>query len=123
MHLGAKQDMLFVEKAVCIPVQGCLIQRRMTMFKRILVPLDGSARAERALAVASRLAQASGGSLILLQVVGHDHDLWISGLPPRTQVDTPFAPELMQAERYLAQVTISPALKTIPTETVVLGGS
>src|SRR5581483_2983839 len=111
------------EKSVCRPVQGCLIQRRMTMFKRILVPLDGSARAERALAVASRLAQASGGSLILLQVVGHDHDLWISGLPPRTQVDTPFAPELMQAERYLAQVTISPALKTIPTETVVLGGS
>lgn len=31
------------------------------MFQRMLVPLDGSSRAERALPVAARLAQASGG--------------------------------------------------------------
>jgi nucleotide-binding universal stress UspA family protein len=36
------------------------------MFKRILVPLDGSPRAEHALPVAARLARASGGTVVLL---------------------------------------------------------
>jgi nucleotide-binding universal stress UspA family protein len=39
------------------------------MFKRILVPLDGSERAEQALPVAARIARGSGGSVILLQVI------------------------------------------------------
>ena len=39
------------------------------MFKRILVPLDGSARAESALPVAARIARASGGVIVLMQVV------------------------------------------------------
>jgi len=39
------------------------------MFERILVPLDGSPRAEKALPVAARIARASGGSVTLLQVV------------------------------------------------------
>ncbi|HLJ33490.1 MAG TPA: universal stress protein [Ktedonobacteraceae bacterium] len=39
------------------------------MFKRILVPLDGSDLAERAMPVAARLAKASGGTVIVLQVV------------------------------------------------------
>ncbi len=38
------------------------------MFKRILVPLDGSARAETAIPVAARLARASGGTILLAQV-------------------------------------------------------
>jgi len=39
------------------------------MFKRILVPLDGSALAESAIPVAARLARAVGGTVILMQVV------------------------------------------------------
>ncbi|MBV9614206.1 MAG: universal stress protein [Ktedonobacteraceae bacterium] len=39
------------------------------MFKRILVPLDGSGLAERALPVAARLARASGGSITLVRVI------------------------------------------------------
>src|SRR5258708_8450746 len=39
------------------------------MFRRILVPLDGSARAEQALPIAARIARASGGSVMLLHVL------------------------------------------------------
>ena len=39
------------------------------MFTRILVPLDGSDRAEQAVSVAARIARASGGTVILVQVV------------------------------------------------------
>jgi len=38
------------------------------MYKRVLVPLDGSVRAERAIPVAVRIARALGGSVILLRV-------------------------------------------------------
>lgn len=39
------------------------------MFERMLVPLDGSLRAERAIPAAARLARASGGSVVLLRGV------------------------------------------------------
>jgi nucleotide-binding universal stress UspA family protein len=39
------------------------------MFQRILVPLDESAQAERAIPVAARLARASGGSIVFVCVV------------------------------------------------------
>ena len=35
------------------------------MFKRILVPLDGSTRAERAIPVAARIARAGNGPVVL----------------------------------------------------------
>ena len=38
------------------------------MFQRILIPLDGSTRAERAIPVAVRIARASGAAIILLRV-------------------------------------------------------
>ncbi|HJT59670.1 MAG TPA: universal stress protein [Ktedonobacteraceae bacterium] len=38
------------------------------MFQRILIPLDGSTRAERAIPVAARIARASGAAIILLRV-------------------------------------------------------
>jgi len=44
------------------------------MFQRILVPLDGSAHAERALPLAARIARASRGSVTLLHVVTHPID-------------------------------------------------
>ncbi len=40
------------------------------MLKRILVPLDGSDRAERAMDLAARLARGSGCSILALRVVG-----------------------------------------------------
>jgi nucleotide-binding universal stress UspA family protein len=38
------------------------------MFRRILVPLDGSDRAKQAIPLAARIAHASGGTVILMQV-------------------------------------------------------
>lgn len=39
------------------------------MFRRILVPLDGSPRARRALPLAAQIARVSGGSVVLLSVL------------------------------------------------------
>jgi len=39
------------------------------MFKRILVPLDGSAHAEQALPIAAHMVRASGGTVLLLHIV------------------------------------------------------
>jgi len=52
------------------------------MFKRILVPVDGSLRAERAIPVAARLARASGGSVILVRVatIPIDYGLYMADL-------------------------------------------
>ncbi len=44
------------------------------MFKQILVPLDGSTRAEQALPVATRLARASSGSIVLVRVANFPVD-------------------------------------------------
>ena len=38
------------------------------MFKRILVPLDGSALAEQAIPMVGRIARATGGTVVLLRV-------------------------------------------------------
>ena len=46
------------------------------MFQRILVPLDGSTRAERAIPVAARIARASHGSVVLVRVVSTVIEFW-----------------------------------------------
>jgi nucleotide-binding universal stress UspA family protein len=50
------------------------------MFQSILVPLDGSVRAEQAIPVAARVARASAGSLTLLRVLSSTSARW-SRLP------------------------------------------
>ncbi len=51
------------------------------MFKRILVPLDGSTRAERALPVAARIARAADGSVILVQWLRRSFQLLTPTVP------------------------------------------
>src|SRR6266705_3216436 len=64
----------------------------MIMFKRILVPVDGSTRAERALPVAARLARAAGGSVILVQVAAlpgtYSTDLASSAYAEAIEIET-----------------------------------
>ncbi len=94
------------------------------MFQRILVPLDGSVRAERAIPVAARMAQASGGSVILVQVVNTTLDMWptLAVAPQPTMMQTIVDADIDEAEKDLAGLTVSADLREIPTETVVQVG-
>jgi nucleotide-binding universal stress UspA family protein len=84
------------------------------MFKRILVPLDGSRRAESAIPVASRLAQAAGGTIILLRVLSSVNELWPQ-MPPELS-------DASETERYLDGLKHSAYLKGLTTETLLLTG-
>jgi nucleotide-binding universal stress UspA family protein len=93
------------------------------MFNRILVPLDQSKRAARAIPLAARLARAAGGSVILVQVVTVGSDVWSSLAPaPFVRQDIIDA-ELAAAMRSLTDAASSVDLDGIPTERVALMGS
>src|SRR4051812_34049687 len=92
------------------------------MFQRILIPLDGSTRAERAIPVAARLAHTSGGSVILVRVVSKSSDFWPSMAQQTTLAQQVLAADLAEAERYLGGVATSPELEGVPTESVVRFG-
>lgn len=92
------------------------------MFQRILIPLDGSTRAERAIPVAARLAHTSDGSVILVRVVSKSSDFWPSVAQQTTLAQQVLAADLAEAERYLGGVATSPELEGVPTESVVRFG-
>jgi nucleotide-binding universal stress UspA family protein len=87
------------------------------MFRTLLVPLDGSELAERALPYATALAAATGGRVVLLRAA--------LAPAPSTLDGANWAQEQAQAiadaEHYLAQVT-SKIGSRVPVETSVLYG-
>src|SRR5215469_10907917 len=92
------------------------------MFRRILVPLDGSTRAESAAPVAARLAQASSGSVILLQVVAPPVSTGKFGGPevyPKGDIDE----EQASATEYLKTLAQTSSLGGITTEVQTLVGA
>ncbi len=82
------------------------------MFQRILVPLDGSDRAEQALPVAARLARSSGGSLVLLRVVTPPVDFTRFSEPLLTMQEDVEA-NISTAKQYLAALAASEELAGI----------
>jgi len=60
------------------------------MLKTILVPLDGSPRAESVLPIAARLAHNTRGTLVLVRVVSFATDYWPA-------ITAPPYPSTMQA--------------------------
>jgi nucleotide-binding universal stress UspA family protein len=89
------------------------------MFRRILVPLDGSQRAEEALPVARKMALGSGAAIVLLRVVDTS---------PESAPTVPSKPALFQsvgkveqdqAESYLAAIAASEQFRGIAVETEV----
>ncbi len=92
------------------------------MFHRILVPLDGSTRAESAIPTAARLAQVSGGSVVLLQVVEPPVSSGKFSAPeayPKVGTDE----ELAEATEYLKNLAQSGDLSGITTEVQTLAGA
>jgi nucleotide-binding universal stress UspA family protein len=106
------------------------------MLKRILVPLDGSKRAEQALPVAARLARASGGAIVLLQAVPVPAEYHPSiqetamtlpyalslAVPPADERDVHYT-ALDTAQRYLNITAKSGELADIEVETQALSGT
>lgn len=92
------------------------------MFKRILVPLDGSERAEQAIPTAARIASGSGGSVILLQVIdvvlfSHTY------VAHPSLIESLLETSMNEARKYLTEVTASSMFNGIPTEIYVPFGS
>ena len=92
------------------------------MFERIVVPLDGSARAEHALPVAARIARASGGSIHVLQVVSPliDYSGGLAPVPLMTEQSVEM--EMAEAASYLNTVAAWQILAGIKTTTEILFG-
>lgn len=89
------------------------------MFQRILVPLDGSQRAERALPTAARIAHATNGTVVLLQVVSLPVE-YLSSLAPAPMVtDELIEEELAEARSYIAAIAESESLRGLHVRTEV----
>ncbi|GCE30137.1 universal stress protein UspA [Dictyobacter alpinus] len=90
------------------------------MFKRILVPLDGSPRAEQALALAAHIAQANHSSMYLLQSVEiiNIYNMRTLGMMERIQ-----ELEEQEARKYLDRIKGSTLLARIPTTIQVYVGN
>jgi nucleotide-binding universal stress UspA family protein len=90
------------------------------MFTRILVPLDGSDRAEQAIPVAARIARAANGTVILVQVTTFPSNFFTEGKYP-SQI---YSEDLIEegkalAANYLENVSKKPELVDLKTETRV----
>src|SRR5579859_6099942 len=91
------------------------------MFQHILIPLDGSLRAEQALPVAARIARSTGASLLLVQVVNPvDYHVGLAPVPMgNAQV---IETEMAEASSYLTAVAEAPMLAGIETRVDVVFG-
>ncbi len=92
------------------------------MFQQILVPLDRSVRAEQAIPVAARIARASGGSILLLQVVTTPIDY-----SPYLSQTSVLMQEKLEANHdaalyYLTSITDSKVLAGVEKNVEVLSG-
>ncbi len=91
------------------------------MFKKILVPLDGSIRAEQAIPVAARLARFSGGTVVLLRVVSPHAEFLPYPAEPRL-IDAMIDADLDEARNYLDGISRVSSLVDVHTETVTTFG-
>ncbi|MBO0783632.1 MAG: universal stress protein [Ktedonobacteraceae bacterium] len=92
------------------------------MFQKILVPLDGSARAEQAIPVAARIARGVGGSLVLLRVIPRISDYAWRSLDPPVVLPDVLAKERAEAAVYLQRLLSSQDLDGVGIQTEVRDG-
>lgn len=92
------------------------------VFQHILVPLDGSPLAEQALPVAAHIARATGGSLLLAQVISLPLDYSGGWSPVPLLNEQACGAEIDAARTYLQSLAASPLLAGIETRTEALLG-
>jgi nucleotide-binding universal stress UspA family protein len=85
------------------------------MFHHIMVPLDGSERAERALPVAARIARAGNGSILLLRVATPDVTIGGALAPAAESIKA----EQEAALSYLREIGQRPELRGVSVSTAV----
>jgi nucleotide-binding universal stress UspA family protein len=96
------------------------------MFQRIIVPLDGSRRAERAIPAASRLARAAQGSIVFLRVIVPSNEIGFYGTNPMVDaLPTLLETKCAEADEYLSSIITAfrDELDGIKTETEVETGT
>jgi nucleotide-binding universal stress UspA family protein len=93
------------------------------MFQRILVPLDGSGRAEQAIPTAVNIARATGGSVVLLEVIPRPGDLYLLSVEASVGTQDIVEARRQEIKRYLAQLAISEALEGVGVITEVVDGA
>ena len=98
------------------------------MFQRLLVPLDGTLEAERALTVAARLTRTADGSIVLLQVVGIPAEYGAPAYGEFAAQAPMIAQDVLDAEQsrakaYMAEVQQSEQLVGMKVETRVVIGT
>ena len=93
------------------------------MFKRIIVPLDGSTRAEQSIAVAVRIAHASKGSIFLLRVVTVPFEIGSQVVPLSGFSSTTLENDINTATHYLAAIARRDEFDGIGLKLKVLTGT
>lgn len=92
------------------------------MFMQILVPLDGSQRAEQAIPFAAQLARASGGLLFFVRVVDTPREIGATSPLAVASLQEMLEQEQTEAAAYLEDVTASSGLKGLKTRCAVFAG-
>ncbi len=92
------------------------------MFQHILVPLDGSQRAEQALPAAARLARASGGTVTLLYVPNLRYEYGPYLAQSLTFTESMIEADVAGAKLYLARVAQSESLRGVKTAMEIVAG-
>lgn len=89
------------------------------MFSKILVPLDGSARAERAIPVAARIAKRRSATVVLLRVVSELADIGGYMIPSVATDPSVVEREEVEAREYLRAIARNHAFDGVKVETTV----
>ncbi len=84
------------------------------MFQQIMVPLDTSPRAELALPLAAQIARASGGSILLLQVVSPLIDFSGGLSPAPLMTEQVIESDLAEGNTYLNELRANKPMLHIP---------
>jgi nucleotide-binding universal stress UspA family protein len=93
------------------------------MFKSILVPLDGSSRAESAIPVAARIARAYGASITLLRIAETPVEYSPYVAAPASYAKEVIDGDIARLKEYLEKVVQSEDLAGIKVETKALFGA